>query len=315
MKYLWLSALLFSQSVLAWCPDENQHITLQGKLVQHTYPGPPNFESIEEGDEALTYDFLLLNEPLECNITSADEQVPEVQLIFIDKTKVTYADIAPSLDKEVIVTGETQYLQSGWHFTSVLLLLDDVKEVSGATTPEQKKSMLVQLQQFQQALREKDVAALKTYFVFPVEGDTWGFFPHIDSQEPEKLTEAVFDKNATKVIDSLQMLSEIMVNPDVQTLGERRINALSEEEQKRHYFPAEDDGMFFYEENGQKHTVEGTCDTVAGGEFEEGSLRLYLGTSANKQLPGLSEYCDGASSYIFKLIDGKLRLVGSVTVG
>lgn len=315
MMYLWLSALLFSQSVLAWCPDENQHITLQGKLVQHTYPGPPNFESIKDGDKALTNDFLQLNEPFECSIASTDEMVPEVQLIFIDKTRVTYADIAPSLNKEVIATGETMYLQSGWHFTSVLLVLDDIKEVSAADMPEQKKSMLTQLQQFQQALREKNVAALKAYFVFPVEGYAWDFLPHIDSQKPAIFTEAIFDKNATEVIDKLQMLSDITVNPDAQTLSEHRINALSEEEQKRSYFPAEGYGMFFYEEDGQKHTVEGTCDTVAGGEFEGGILHLYQGTSANKQLPGLSENCDGASSYIFKLIDGRLRLVSSFTAG
>lgn len=285
MKYLWLSALLFSQSVLAWCPDENQHITLQGKLVQHTYPGPPNFESIKDGDEALTYDFLQLNEPLECNIASADEQVPEVQLIFIDKTKVTYADIAPSLGKEVIVTGETMYQQSGWHFTPVLLLLDDVKVVSGATTPEQKKSMLVQLQQFQQALREKDVAALKAYFVFPVEGDTWGFFPHIDSQEPEKLTEAVFDKNATKVIDSVQMLSEIAVNPDAQTLGERRINALSEEEQKRHYFPAEDDGMSFTRKMGKSIRWKGRAIPLLAASSKRGVCVFIWGPARTNSSP------------------------------
>lgn len=60
MKYLWLSALLFSHAVLARCPDEDQRVTLQGTLIQQTLPGPPNYESIKDGDEAVTYDYLKL---------------------------------------------------------------------------------------------------------------------------------------------------------------------------------------------------------------------------------------------------------------
>lgn len=105
------------------------------------------------------------------------------------------------------------------------------------------------------------------------------------------------------------------MNPDAQTISEYRVNALSKEQQQRHYFPTEVEGIFYYEENGQKHTVEGVCDDVADGEFQEGSLYLYVGTSANNQLPGVSEACDGASSYLFRLVDGKLKLTASITVG
>ena len=73
--------------------------------------------------------------------------------------------------------------------------------------------------------------------------------------------------------------------------------------------------MFYYEEHGKRHTVEGTCDTVAQGELTDGILFISQGTGPNTQLPGLSEYCDGATSYMFKLVDGKLRLTGSFTAG
>ncbi|HHW4413111.1 DUF4431 domain-containing protein [Citrobacter freundii] len=317
MKYLWLSALLFSQVVMAWCPDEDQKVVLQGTLIQQTLPGPPNYESIKDGDEAVTYDYLKLDQPFECDITGESESVPLVQLILMGKSKPGYADLAPSLGKDVILTGKTMYAQTGLHFTSVLLILDDVKDVTPLNTPEQKKSALIQFQQFQQALSEKNVAALKSYFVFPLPGSLDDFIPYDESQssQSDQLTEAVFDKNASQIIKGLHILSSLDVNPDTLEIKEHRINALSAQEQKRKYFPGDEDGTFYYEENGQRHVVDGTCDTAAMGEFDEGVLRLSQGTDANKQRPGLSESCDGASSYLFKLIDGKLRLVASFTAG
>lgn len=317
MKYLWLSALLFSHAVMAWCPDEDQQLTLQGKLIQQTKPGAPNYESIKAGDEALTYDYLQLDRPFECDITGESESVPVVQLILMDKNKPGYVDLASLLGKDVILTGKTMYAQTGRHFTFVLLILDDVKEVRPLIAPEQKKNALIQFKQFQQALREKNVPALKTYFIFPLQGSLWDFIPYDESQlsVSDQLTEAEFDKNASRIIEGMQMLSDLDVNPDILAIKEYRINALSAQEQKRKYFPADEDGMFYYEENGQRHMVEGTCDTVSSGEFEEGVLRFSKGTGANEQLPGLSESCDGASSFLFKLIDGKLRLVGSFTAG
>lgn len=113
----------------------------------------------------------------------------------------------------------------------------------------------------------------------------------------------------------LQMLASIGVDAESLMINEYRINALSEHEQQRRYFPADEDGMFYYEEHGKRHTVKGTCDTVAQGELTDGILFISQGTGPNTQLPGLSEYCDGATSYMFKLVDGKLRLTGSFTAG
>lgn len=176
MKYLWLFVLLLSQTALAYCPDEDQQVTLQGTLIQQTLPGPPNYESIKDGDEAVTYDYLRLDQPFECDVTGESESVPLVQLILMDQNKSGYADIAPLLGKDVIVAGKTMYAYAGRHYTSVVLVVDGVKGINPIVTPEQKKNALLQLQQFQQVLREKDVAALKAYFVFPVEGEIHGAF-------------------------------------------------------------------------------------------------------------------------------------------
>lgn len=317
MKYLWLSALLFSHTVLAYCPDEDQQVSLQGTLIQQTRPGAPNYESIKDGDEALTYDYLQLDWPFECEVISEHENVPQVQLILMNQKKVGYADLAPRLGKEVLLTGKTMYAQVGRHFTSVLLVLDDVKDVNPIVTPEQKKIVLIQLQQFQQALSEKNVAALKSYLVFPFAGSLSDFIPgnELLSSYSDSLTEAEFDKNALQIMEGLQVLTHLALRTDNLMVNEYRINALSALEQKRRYFPGDGEGTFYYEENGQRHTVEGTCDNVARGDWEEGVLILSQGTSPNLQRPGLSENCDGGSSYTFKLIDGKLRLVSSITAG
>lgn len=317
MKFLWLSALLFSQAVLAYCPDEDQQVTLQGTLIQQTRPGAPNYESIKDGDEAVTYDYLQLGQPFECEMSGESENVPLVQLILPDQKKIGYPDLAPRLGKEVIVTGKTMYAQTGRHYTPVLLILDDVKDVTPIATPEQKRSALIQFQQFQQTLREKNAAAVKAWFVFPLEGSPWDFIPYDESKPslPDELTEAVFDNNVPLIIAGLQRLTELEVNPETLTIKTHRINALSAQEQKRHYLPGGDDGTFYYEENGQRHTVTAICDTVAEGYFEDGALILSIGSSENAQLPDHSGYCEGASLYTFKLVDGKLRLVGSITAG
>ena len=315
MKYLVLLILLCSRMVFAWCPDEGQVITLQGTLAEHTYPGPPNYESIENGDEAVTNEFIQLDEPLECDLTQENESVAEVQLVFVGKSQASAAQLSPNQKHMIVATGKTMYAHAGRHYTPVLLLMDEVKPVAMALTPELKKSMLAQFQQFQQALRSNDVAAVKSWFLFPLNGDTYGFEPDTESQPYSKLTAEAFDRYGHQIIANLRLLSEVEVNPDTLEIKERRINALSAKEQQRRYFPGDEDGTFYYEENGQRHAVVGTCDEVASGEFNEETLTVYQGTSANNTLPGLSEMCDGASLFNFKLIEGKLRLVSSFTVG
>lgn len=317
MNAFWLLAALlsFSCAAQAYCPDEHQQETFQGTLIQRTLPGPPDYESIKAGDEAITYDYIQLEKAFECGNGDEEERIPVVQLIFTGESKYTYSDLAPRLGKEVLVSGKTLYAHTGLHFTPVLLILDDVKDITPITTPEQKKSALLQFQQFQQVLREKNLAALKTYFVFPLEGFLFDYIAYDENQPDEQLTRAVFDKNAAQILDGLQALTAAGVNMESLTIAEYRINALTQKEQQHHYLPTDEDGMFYYEENGQRHTVAGRCDTVVQGEFLEGVLFVSQGTSTNKQLPGISEACDGASSYLFKLVDGKLRLTGSFTAG
>jgi len=68
MKYPLFLLLLFSAGVLAKSPVvtyEPTKVELTGALDLQTFPGPPNYESIKEGDEAERYFYLKLDSPID----------------------------------------------------------------------------------------------------------------------------------------------------------------------------------------------------------------------------------------------------------
>lgn len=216
MKYLWLIAALFCHSATAFCPDDDLPVTLYGTLVQHTFPGPPDWESIQDGDEAVKNDFLKLVMPFNCAITSEEmSEVTEIQLIFTGDSHLTYRAASPWLNQDVIATGKTMYAQTGWHFTKVTLLVDNISPLPATLTPEQKKSMLLQFQQFQQVLKAHDGKSLKSFFIFPLPGEASGLLlSDGDDDAPEMLTEAEYDRHVNAIIARLHDLAEINVKPD-----------------------------------------------------------------------------------------------------
>ena len=72
------------------CLSYDSVANLVGTIVRATYPGPPNYESIEEGDEAETGLYLDLNEPV-CTGEATDEVnearsgVKRIQLVIASK--------------------------------------------------------------------------------------------------------------------------------------------------------------------------------------------------------------------------------------
>ncbi|EIV3803941.1 hypothetical protein HCH17_22635 [Klebsiella aerogenes] len=315
MKYLGMLVLFFTQCVWAYCPEPGLQVSLQGRIELRTYPGPPNWEDIKNGDEPLDRDVLVLDSAMMCDLGEIQNEVPEIELIYRQGLKGCTADTR-WCGKAVLVSGLTREWQSARDHTLVQLVVSDINEVSEALTAEQQKSMLRQFQQFQQALREKNVARLKTFFVFPLEGQFFDFtLEPGDLTNDERFSSDDFDRNALKIIAGLQPLTQLTVVPETLTISEYRVNALSAEEQQRQYAPADEEGMFYYVENGQRHEIFGACDNVIHGDIDAKTLNIYQGTSANKQLPGISEACDGGTSYLFKLIDGKLRLVRSFSAG
>lgn len=315
MKYLGVLILLITQSAWAYCPEPGLQVSLKGRIELRTYPGPPNWEDIKNGDEPLDRDVLVLDTAMMCDLGEMQNDVPEIELIYRQGLKGCTSDTR-WCGKAVLVSGLTKEWQSARDHTLVQLVVSDINEASEALTAEQQKSMLLQFQQFQQAVREKNVARFKTFFVFPLEGQLFDFtLEPGDLTNDERFSSADFDRHALKIIEGLQPLTQLTVVPETLAIDKYRLNALSAEEQQRQYAPADEEGMFYYVENGQRHEIPGVCDSVVKGGIDAETLRIYQGTSANTQLPGLSEACDGATSYLFQLIDGKLRLVRSFTAG
>ena len=105
------SAVLWSGSLAAECLRYGD-VTLTGRLVQQTYPGPPDFESVTKGDEPRIIWILQLDRGL-C-VDGSDSSYPsaynerEIQLVLgADQYARTnrYARYRHLLGQEITVTG------------------------------------------------------------------------------------------------------------------------------------------------------------------------------------------------------------------
>jgi hypothetical protein len=91
-----------ARGCLSYEPDT---VSLRGTLRRHTFPGPPNYESVKEGDEPETGFYLHLLRPV-CtvaeDINDAHDNVRLVQLV-LDSTG--YARLTPALGHVITIRG------------------------------------------------------------------------------------------------------------------------------------------------------------------------------------------------------------------
>ena len=106
---------------------EIETVTLAGQLERKTFPGRPNFESLESGDEAETGLYLILPKPI-CSVgdstSDARSDVTLVQLILDDEG---YSALRPHLSTMVRLRGKLIVSHTGHHHAP--LLLDVTKPV------------------------------------------------------------------------------------------------------------------------------------------------------------------------------------------
>ena len=108
-------------------PFEPVKVTLTGSLVSRTFPGPPNFNSTEEGDRAEEVIILVLNEPICINANSNDALNPldssnirEVQLVFSTPPGPEF------MERSVAVYGSLFAAHTGHHHVPILLTVISV---------------------------------------------------------------------------------------------------------------------------------------------------------------------------------------------
>lgn len=106
------------------CVTDGKPITLTGKIIEKTYPGPPNFESITEGDKALTAWFLVIDKPI-CALADTELTGEHLENIEPQKTfQLVLKNHEPHndlLNKTASVTATPYTRHTAYHQTPLLL--------------------------------------------------------------------------------------------------------------------------------------------------------------------------------------------------
>ncbi|AKG69416.1 hypothetical protein WN53_10045 [Serratia fonticola] len=199
-------------------------------------------------------------------------------------------------------------------------LLAAVKQPLLSASPQEiddslKVEMLSQFQLFQQAVKTADMAYLKAHILFPLENVADTFLAGTPDEHQQSITPALFDRYAQQIRNGLKEIPLLGVNLTKKQVIDFRVNSLTPLEQARKYFPAEEDGQFYYHDGTKKVLIEGTCDSVGSGDFEDGTLAVFIGTGSNLLIPGLSEVCEGGMRVEFTLQQGTLMLTRIDFVG
>lgn len=128
---LW-SSPSFPQSGHGCLSYEPTVVKLTGTIISKTYPGPPEYQSIRDGDEPETYWLLSLRKPICVNKQEgekypdpAQKNVRRIQLVF--HTEDAYKTYWRLLWKRVIATGTLYGADTIHHKTPVLLWVHTLK--------------------------------------------------------------------------------------------------------------------------------------------------------------------------------------------
>lgn len=99
---------------------------ITGVLYRQTFAGPPNYESVQQGDLVETYFLLKLPKPTCVSGGKGGEVLEEnyplvkdIQLVLDGSS--TYETLRPFLGKQVLCTGKLFSAISGHHHTNILL--------------------------------------------------------------------------------------------------------------------------------------------------------------------------------------------------
>jgi uncharacterized protein DUF4431 len=106
-------------------------VKLSGTLVRQTFPGPPGYESIPEGDQAESFWLIKLASPIcvaqdkaDPLINTAKRNVRRVQLVVNEKMYKQYRKL---VGRKVVATGTLFGEHTGHHHTPVLLTVSKLE--------------------------------------------------------------------------------------------------------------------------------------------------------------------------------------------
>ena len=109
---------------------EPETVLLSGTIKRHTFPGPPNYESIAKGDRREQVWVLHLARPV-CVSASGDQEeeknVSGLQLVFTDAEN-EYRRYRPFVGRRVKINGTLFHAHTGHHHTKVLLTVNGISK-------------------------------------------------------------------------------------------------------------------------------------------------------------------------------------------
>lgn len=107
-------------------------VTLSGTLVRKTFPGPPNYESVKNGDKAETSWFLDLPESVcinesktEPDLNPEQSSIHEIQLVLQPEQ---YQQHKGMVGRKILAAGTLFGEHTGHHHTPVLLTVRTLNE-------------------------------------------------------------------------------------------------------------------------------------------------------------------------------------------
>jgi hypothetical protein len=122
-----LASAVFSQAAEQRCVEyEPAVVKLEGRIERGVFPGPPNYMSVENGDQKDVQWILHLSIPACVNGKRGDDlnsepeaDVSELQLVISKSSE--WKRYTPLLGRDVLVTGTLFHAHTAHHRTTVLL--------------------------------------------------------------------------------------------------------------------------------------------------------------------------------------------------
>jgi len=107
---------------LAYEPDT---VSITGVLTRKTFPGPPNYESVKQGDAPETGFYLVPGSAI-CMVASSDSDsnniaMDGVRLVQLVLDEAGYARLRPKLGQQVTLQGTLFAEFTGYHHAPLLL--------------------------------------------------------------------------------------------------------------------------------------------------------------------------------------------------
>jgi hypothetical protein len=125
-----------SHAVLYYEPEI---VRITGVIRRETQPGPPNWESIENGDRPVT--FWILNADKKYSVRNKEpvqepdpeirgnidvDGISEFQLVLRGEMYDNYSHM---LNQKVVATGTLYHKHTGWHFKTILLQVQEIRKI------------------------------------------------------------------------------------------------------------------------------------------------------------------------------------------